>query len=275
MRRSLFYLLLLLLCCSDATSETLKGGVRQETTVPVSGDILQEDESQPLPAGIKFSENVEPVGKELRPHKLFSSISLPVEDNVDTWYKIPSWRAGFFHREKQIDHTIFGDVETVSKVDHLYGMQLDKKGGIWHHMSWPRITKLSLDGYCQYKIINRYEPVRLSEREYCVKISSTNIDVDDKSGKIIRLGKQEEFDRYFPGPSGAALGTCLIKRFSMHGRTNSTIEKCSVEESLLKPFSVLNSFRGVDLRASFRRYLETHDMAELLPDLADSASLQK
>ncbi|MBX9685387.1 MAG: hypothetical protein K2X27_01720 [Candidatus Obscuribacterales bacterium] len=250
---------------SVLAAEPLQGNVKHEDITPLSGDLYEDGDRELLPAGVAFSDTVPPVSSELKLHKLFSSISLPSEDKEDTWYQIPKWRAGLYHREKQIDHTKFGDRESVSKVDHLYGMQVDKNGGIWHHMSWPRITKLSLEGYSQYKIINKYEPISLKGNEYCVKISSTNVDVDDKTGKIIRLGKQEEFDWYYPAGAGVARGKCLIKGFSNYGRTNTEIERCSVEERLIQPFSVLNSFRGKNLRESFKQYLLSHDLADLVP----------
>ncbi len=232
----------------------------------LTGGLVDEFGQVRMPAGLSFDKTVPPVEKDLKLHKLFSSVTLPAEDKEDSWYQIPRWRAGEFHRETQVSHTRGGDVETTSRVDHVYGMQVDKEGGIWHHMSWPRITKLSLDGYSQYKIINRYEPVKMNQTEYCVKIYSTNIDVDDKSGKIIRLAKQEEFDRYFPAGKGIARGDCIIQGFSHYGRPNTEIECCSVEEKLAKPFNVINSFRGKDLRQSFRNYLQSHELSKLLPD---------
>ncbi|MBX9720789.1 MAG: hypothetical protein K2X81_05305 [Candidatus Obscuribacterales bacterium] len=245
----------------------MKGKVEKQEAAPLTSGVgLDGDFSPPMSAGIRFSESVNPVSAELKVHKLFSSVTLPVEGKDDNWYQIPKWRAGLYHREKQVDHSKFGDIESVSKVDHLYGMQVDKNGGIWHHDSWPRITKISLDGYSQYKIINRYEPITLSSKEYCVKVSSTNIDVDDKTGKITRVAKQEEFDRYFPAGNGVARGDCLIKGFSARGGTNTEIETCSVEESLVKPFSVLNNFRGKDLHESFVNFLKAHGHTELLPD---------
>ncbi len=253
--------------CYCVGAEPLQGKVEQQAHLPLTGGVALDGEfSQPLSGDINFSESVPPVSPELKVHKLFSSVTLPVEDKDDNWYQIPKWRAGLYHREKQIDHTKFGDVESLSKVDHLYGMQLDKKGGVWHHDSWPRITKISLDGYSQYKIINRYEPIILSTKEYCIKVSSTNIDVDDKTGKIIRVAKQEEFDRYFPAGSGVARGDCIIKGFSARGGTNTEIESCSVEEALVKPFSVLNTFRGKNLRESFINFLKAHGHPELIPD---------
>lgn len=249
-----------------AVAEPLKGSVKHEAIAPTTDGFSLETGSLALPAGIEFSKSVDPVGPQLRLHKLFSSISLPSEDKEDIWYKIPSWRAGLFARETQTDHTIFGDFTSVSKAEHVYGMQVDKRGGIWHHMSWPHITKITLDGHTEYKIINRYEPISLSSTEFCVKLSSTDIDVDDKTGKIIGLAKQEEFDRYFPGPNGTAIGDCLLQGYSMYGGPNTTLEKTSVEESTIQPFKVINTLGGKNLRESFRNFLQSHDMAELLPD---------
>jgi len=246
--------------------EPLQGKIQLEESLPISGDVSADDGGKIIPANISFSETVDPVPQNLKVHKLFSSIEQPAEDKEDLWYQIPKWRAGLFHRDKQIDHTLFGDFESVSQVDHLYGMQLDKRGGIWHHVSWPSVTKLTLDGYCQYKMISRYEPVKLSEKEFCVKVCSTNVDVDDKTGKIIRVAKQEEFDRYFPAGPGAARGECLIQGFSARGNQNTTVERCTVEESQTQPFKVLNTFRGKNLRESFKKFLQSHDLAELAPD---------
>lgn len=274
-------ILLAMLALSSPTAalaDPLKGGVQKEVTVstPMSGGILDQgnplfgsilDEGNPtlLPGGATFSETVTPVAPDIKPHKLFSSITMPPENKEDLWYQIPKWRAGLYHRDKQIDHTLTGDVESVSKVDHLYGMQVDRKGGIWHHESWPSITKLSLDGYSEYKIINRYEPISMTNKEFCVKISSTNIDVDDKTGKVTRVAKQEEIDRYFPVGQGVARGHCLIQGFSARGNQNTQVEKCTVEESMTQPFRVLNTFRGKNLRESFINFLKSHDMADLAP----------
>lgn len=287
-----------LIIASAAHAEPLQGKILLEETLPLSGNATTGEKEKPnslfgkatadlealtdrlrslsgnanagggsaIPANISFSETVTPVPPEFKPHKLFSSIELPAEDNEDLWYQIPSWRAGLFHRDKQIDHTLTGDFESVSKVDHLYGMQVDKRGGIWHHVSWPSVTKITLDGYCQYKMISKYEPVKLSEKEFTVKVYSTNIDVDDKTGKIIRVAKQEEFDRYFPAGPGFARGQCLIQGYSGRGNQNTTVERCSVEESQTQPFKVLNNFRGKNLRESFKKFLRSHDLGELAPD---------
>ena len=257
----------------DNGDTTLNGGAASDDSSRyLPGGVASEDDSRYLPAGAAFTETVDPVPPGLRPHKLFSSITLPVSDKEDRWYQIPLWRAGLYRREKQIDHLQTGDRESISKVDHLYGMQVDKKGGIWHHDSWPSITKLTLDGYSEYKMIDKYEPIRLSTKEFCVKISSTNIDVDDKTGKITRVAKQEEFDSYFPAGPGRARGECRIQGYSIHGRVNTEVDRCSVEEVLIQPFKVLNTFRGKDLRESFKRFLIAHDLADLVPDSTSSAS---
>ena len=260
------FLLSICLLIPAAQADPLKGGVQHDTSGPLFGNVVDQIQNGYLPMGVKFDETVEPVSKDLKLHKLFSSVEMPAEDREDTWYEIPKWRAGEFHREKQIDHTQTGDRVSVSRADHVYGMQVDKKGNIWHHMSWPKITRVALDGYSQYKIINRYEPVIMNEKEYCVKISSTNIDVDDKNNKIIRTAKQEEIDTYYPLGSGRSKGECLIQGFSQHGRPNTQIEACTVEEELTKPFSVVNTFRGKNLRESFKAYLQTHNLNDLIPE---------
>lgn len=273
LRQSLLFFLFLHLMCSGVQAAPLKGGVQHEDegSRPLSSGLLMDDpeEAFSLPAGVKFEENVPPVGPELRLHKLFSSVQMPAEDGEDTWYRIPGWRAGSFHREKQIDHTRSGDQISTSRADHVYGMQMDKNGEIWHHMSWPRVTKVSSDDQIQYKIINRYTPVTVNPNEFCVRISSTNVFVDEKTGKIIRTAKQEEIDRYIPIADGLARGYCLIQGYSQHGRPNTLLQKCTVEEERTQPFAVVNKFRGKDLQQSFFNYLKSHDLADLIPSGPD------
>lgn len=215
---------------------------------------------------MQFSSKVEAVEPKFRPNKLFAATNLPEEGVEDGWYLIPAWRAGKFHRESQTDHTLFGDQTIVSRVDHVYGMQRDKNGGIWHHYSWPKITRVELDGYDEYKIVHRYEPVKITPTEFAVKVNSTDIDVDVNTGKIKRVTKQEEFDQYFPLSEGTVRGESKWQGFSMNGGPNTTVERSSLEEVQTEPFRVINTWKGKDLRESFRKFLQSHELSELLPD---------
>lgn len=214
----------------------------------------------------RFPAKLEAVDNRFRPNKLFAEADLPAEATEEGWYRIPTWRAGKYHREKQVDHTITGDVEIVSRVDHVYGMQRDKSGQIWHHRSWPHITKVELDKYVEYKIINRYDPVDGAPNEFAFKVSSIDIDVDKKTGRIKRVTRQEEVDRYTPGPDGIAHGECEWQGYTANGDPNTQVERSSVDEEMVEPFKVVNFWRQKDLKASFRKYLESHNMVDLIPE---------
>jgi hypothetical protein len=213
-----------------------------------------------------FPATVSAVDPKFRPRKLFAEADLPAEDTEDGWYKIPYWRAGKFHREKQINHSLTGDTVVTSRVDHVYGMQQDKSGGIWHHTSWPHITRVETDKYDEYKIINRYEPVECEPNEFAFKVSTTDIDVNKTTGKIERVTKQEEIHKYTPGPNNTALGEVEWRGYSASGEPNTTNEQSSVEETQVEPFRIVNFWRKKDLKASFKKYLLSHGMADLVPD---------
>jgi len=271
-----------------ALGEQLKGGVKEEETVgnpsgSPQGALLDQLRQQLLElkqlnarlekatvgggaSKTVFPASVSAVDQKFRPRKLFSEADLPAEDTEDGWYKIPYWRAGKFHREKQINHSLTGDTTVTSRVDHVYGMQQDKSGGIWHHTSWPHVTRVETDKYDEYKIINRYEPVKCEPNEFAFKVSSTDIDVNKTTGKIERVTKQEEIHHYTPGPEGSALGEVEWKGYTASGEPNTTNEHSSVEEMQVEPFRIINSWRKKDLRASFKKYLLSHGMADLVPD---------
>lgn len=212
-----------------------------------------------------FPAKIGAVDSHFRPNKLFAEADLPRENTEEGWYRIPFWRAGKFHREHQTDHAITGDVTIVSRVDHVYGMQRDRAGGIWHHTSWPHITKVDLDGYSEYKIIERYEPIEGAPNEYAVKVMTTDIDVDSKTHRIKRVTKQIEIDRYTPGPNGVAIGESEWQGYSADGNPNTQIEHSSMEEVQVEPFRVVDRWRDKDLKTSFRAYLESHGQADLIP----------
>lgn len=212
-----------------------------------------------------FPAKISAVDSHFRPNKLFAEADLPRENTEEGWYRIPHWRAGKFHREHQTDHAITGDVTIVSRVDHVYGMQRDRAGGIWHHTSWPHITKVDLDGYSEYKIIERYEPIEGAPNEYAVKVMTTDIDVDNKTHRIKRVTKQIEIDRYTPGPNGVAIGESEWQGYSADGNPNTQVEHSSMEEVQVEPFRVVDRWRDKDLRTSFRTYLESHGQADLIP----------
>jgi hypothetical protein len=244
----------------SAMPSPLQGGVQHHQ---ISGDT--ESESTEAPGSFVFPAKVSAVDQRFRPHKLFAESELPHENSSETWYRIPAWRAGHYHREQQVDHTITGDVVMVSRVDHVYGMQRDRKGEIWHYSSWPHVTKIDLDGVTEYKIIERYEPIEATNHAYAVKVSSIDIDVDDKTNRIKRVTKQLEVDRYTPGPNGIAYGESEWQGYSADGNPNTQVEHSSMDEMLVEPFKVADKWREKDLRASFREFLEAHGMSELVP----------
>lgn len=269
-------------------AEQLKGGVKEEENVGGSAGTPQSalldqlrqqlNELKQLNARLEkatiggsesktvFPGTVSAVDPKFRPRKLFAEADLPAEDTEDGWYKIPYWRAGKFHREKQINHSLSGDTTVTSRVDHVYGMQRDKNGGIWHHTSWPHVTRVETDKYDEYKIINRYEPVEGAPNEFAFKVSTTDIDVNKVTGKIERVSKQEEIHRYTPGPDGTAQGEVEWKGYSASGEPNTTNEQSSVEEVQVEPFRIVNFWRKKDLKASFRKFLLSHGMADLVPE---------
>ncbi len=241
----------------------LKGGIQQ--SVPIT-EIGPDTSAKPLSGRMQFAETVEPVDKAFQPNKLFAEASLPGEATSDGWYPIPEWRAGKFHRETQTNHSIFGDVTIKSSVDHVYGMQLDKRGGIWHHESWPKVTKVELEDYTEYKIVNSYQPVSVTNGEFVVKTLETDIDVDRKTGKIKQATRQQGYYQYRPCSPDVACAECETLGFSKFGRVNTEKERSSLEETRVEPFRVINSFRGVNLREGFIRYLKSHGLEDLAPD---------
>lgn len=246
----------------DNRSKHLQGGAEDRSSKRLEGG---SEFNRPFTGQMEFSTKVAPVEPMFRPHKLFAESNLPSEGTEEGWYQIPAWRAGKFHRETQTDHTLFGDVEIVSKVDHVYGMQRDRNGGIWHHEIWPRVTKVALEGYTEYKIVHRYEPIKITRDEFCIRANSTDIDVDDKTGKIIRVTKQEEFDRYVPAGDGVSKCLSRWQGFSMNGGPNTQLERTTLEEVRVDPFRTINTWHGKDLRASFTKFLKANDLADLIP----------
>lgn len=253
----------IMVLATTSIAAPLKGGV--EENVPIT-EIGPDSSSKPLSARLDFVEKVDPVSKAFQPGKLFAEVNLPSEATSDGWYPIPSWRAGMFHRDTQTNHTLFGDVTINSSVDHIYGMQVDKRGVIWHHESCPKITKVDLDDYTEYKIIDRYEPVAVTNSEFTVKTMETDIDVDRKTGKIKQCSRQEGFYQYRPCGPDAACAECMTLGFSALGRVNTEKEMSSLEEVRKGPFRVINKFRGTDLRENFITYLKSHGLADVAPD---------
>jgi hypothetical protein len=290
MRNRSLLLALSLLCigCPHVTGEPIKGGVHEESTsctpqTPQSAllDQLQAqvNELKQLNAKLEkaasgereptmvFPAKIDAVDSNIRKGKLFAEADLPQQDTEEGWYRIPYWRAGRYRREKQVDHSITGDVTIVSKVDHVYGMQVDKSDGIWHYSSWPHITKVETGRYYEYKIIDKYEPVDGAPNEFAFRVRSTDIDVNKKTNRIERVTRQEEVDRYTPVTEGSgAVGECEWQSYTSDGNPNSQVTRSSVEEVQTEPFKVANFWNKRNLRESFIRYLQSHGKADLIPD---------
>ena len=190
----------------------------------------------------------------------------------DGWYWIPSWLAGDWRRDEE---TIVSEYDYMtgegSHIPHTimatelaqFGQQRDSQGGIWH-------CRLASGGladcgsYFSVAQIQKQEPVSVTKDRVVIKDVFTELRVNKDTHAIIDSVQAESITEYFPMKEGVLKVTSSVKIFDEQGIAKKLQNNVSTTVRT-KPFLPTNFYKDKNLRASFKRYLESHNRSNLIP----------
>lgn len=229
------------------------------------------EQSLILQGGLKMSEKIMPVPLNLKSGSSFYSAMISDNEEEDEWIKLPSWRAGIFER-----HTASRQRKTDSNKSHVFRskyvtpeqvLQKDRNGGIWQYLTAPEHQSIDIGAYVQYSKITDNEIIESSEKEELMRTKFLSLKVDKTSGKILEVFQQEQMDYLTPLRKGKGFHQdSYVKWFDETGQASSKpTDEMSADMILVKPYSLSNSYKGKDMRASLRQYLKNHNLEELIP----------
>lgn len=225
-----------------------------------------------LQGGLKMSDSVEPVPLNLKTGTSFLSGNLNDEEDADDeWIKLPSWRAGVFERQSTTRQG-----KNSNKKAHAFKtkyvtpeqiLQKDRLGGIWQYLTAPDHQSIELGKFVQYSKIADNKIIESSEKEELMRTKFLSIKVDKANKKIVEVFQQEQMDYLTPLVNRAGFHqSSYVKWFDEAGRTTgSPVDELSADLFLLKPYKLTDLYKGKDMRASLKHFLERKQLLELLP----------
>ena len=283
-----------------------KAAKEQKLRIPRDSDELQKQQQQPLepvaetrqPVAMSSAVNAEdflsttplrgevqmqpkPIPPGLMPGRRFDPRLLPPEGTEDGWFWIPNWAAGMFHQDFQ---TTLGPMVRVgfsvlnlsqTTENHVTspepsGWQMDKNGGIWDYYHLPILSRHEGNDFIEYKLVTKSKAIEINNSQMVGRDFCQTIRVNKFTGIIQTVYQQIDISKTRPTPLGTRTDF-LTYWFDEYGRPGTAINRkpsdiITGESKRVSPYAPVNVWKGKDMRASFRLFLLSHGMANLVPE---------
>ncbi len=218
-----------------------------------------------LKGHVQHSEKLDPLAKQFNIGQKFDKENLIRKVKVgENWFWIPKWRSGTFKRESQVDFTATGQIRYKSEVESVWGYQLDSHGEVWQYVYYPSSGSVRTDDYEEVKLYQLIKPLEINVNLVQLYFRCINLDVSDKTKKIIKSTIQEDIETYTPVNPGKILCRSSSAYYRADGVYTNIVEGYS-EENLIKPVTVIREFNGIDIVKSFHQFLMAKGWDYLIP----------
>lgn len=257
-------------------------------------------ESLSLEGTVEHSEFVQPLDG-FRIGAEFDKTQLPAcEEGAGSWYPVPDWLAGQWHKTGKIDVLSFTDLKTQQPVpskkrihvgyptNEVLGHQKDGHGKVWTYVPVPCVVRTTQGNNTNVNVINSFDLVDQTKDTMTVRMFAVTLTVNSNN-KIISICQRESLQTWTPVSEKKVSIHDSTKFFDRDGeaiyskvvRTHS--EKCGTycpvnyidratqqpmqwQQSYKLPTELRNSpYVPLDLRDSFAGFLRTHNLTSLIP----------
>ncbi len=189
-----------------------------------------------------------------------------------TWVRIPEWLAGLWYtksetKTRNIDLPSgidFGPIKFSRSDKHLFGMQEDRQGEIWHPVLIPRIHALKSKHFSEYRIEFERDFPLVTRDEVVTVCRFIAVRVANGSKQILSARQQESVLTIKPRARDNLKITASCRSFNFNGQP-TTLSRGYLTLYRARHYKELPAYRGQNLRQEFRTYLLKSDMAERIP----------
>lgn len=225
-------------------------------SLPVVPEVLQ--------GGVEHSESMPSVEPQFQAGVMFNESSIQSIPAEEGWYWVPAWIVGTWQRETETKYTWLGKYTHMSQTTKRCGMQRDRNGEYWDYYHVPYVQPVDGGPYIEYKIIRGYTILPASPGNFNMRYLSTCIRVNKQTGMIMSSHTQEDLNRYSSAGPGMLRNDGSLRMFNASGRASKPVRGFYIA-NMVKPYEPIDSLDSKDMRLSFRNYLLSHGLADLLP----------
>jgi hypothetical protein len=229
----------------------------------------------PLVGGVKHSESLPALADDLRPGKAYRDDLLisPGARLQGQWLYVPSWYAGTRHCEEAIilyrQNFVTGETSSpmtrqVNRQDDTVGCQKDRNGGIWDFKEIPLIQHVESDRVNAVLYVKKVTPLFGAEDKIVIRYDEISIELSKRTNKIVSIVQQEQINTITSPSPGVLRADISVKAFDETG-TPQRLEQSVIIEKTTRPYERKDSYHGQDIRPSFKDYLISHGLENLVP----------
>jgi hypothetical protein len=208
----------------------------------------------------------------------FRSCHLTTEDDPkgfqsNSWFLVPNWLAGTWQASsetvletydyRQGNRTISEPIQVETNRRSTIGMQCDNLGRIWYCASTPYERTVESSAFVEHQSMERITLMASSTKQLTVDCVATVSRSGKEIGATPNVFKEETITTYRPLSNNAIEAIFIINDFDLQGHPLMS-SRAVCDETLVKPFTVINEDERGNLKQKFKEYLLANGLGDLL-----------
>ncbi len=201
----------------------------------------------------------------IQPGAVFNDSMLPKQGVIESWYKVPDWMAGTWAHDysDQFMAGKNGPPTHARLKDHnaqTFGHLQDRSGSWWETLRVPFVNKSEVANEIMVRTVMRSTAIPRSADEFELITESIDVYYNRSTAVIISVDRRRDATVFVPRKAGGVHSLQSVQS-QIFGRGSIVTNWYGIA-----PPTVIPQWTdGSDLRPSFARFLQSHEMAELIP----------
>jgi hypothetical protein len=223
--------------------------------------------AETIQGGVAQSVSIDPVKSGLRLGDTFDKGALPQFHTTKSWYRIPQWYAGRWHRDTMI-YEFPGNppIVSASRRDRWRGYQYDRMGHIWHERNEPFLLVVESDASIEMNVIILEEPIMVNDNQVVIKLKGQSVTVDKATRAVVGANQKLETHDFRLAAPGRTFVTITYEHFDQDGRPLQKMPlKAEYYEQQTAAFVPIYKDYQEDYYANFCNFLQSTGQGDLMP----------
>jgi hypothetical protein len=228
---------------------------------------LQPSLAETIQGGVAQSVAIDPVKPGLRMGDTFDKGAFPQFHTTKSWYRIPPWYAGRWHRDTMI-YEFPGNppIVSASRRDRWRGYQYDNLGHIWHERNEPFLLVVESDTSIEMNVIILEEPILVNDNQVVIRLKGQSVAVDKATRNVVSANQKLETHDFRLAAPGKTYVTITYEHFDQDGRPLQKMPlKAEYYEQQTAAFVPIFKDYQEDYYANFCNFLQSTGQASLMP----------